>query len=335
MKLATLRNGRPDGQLFVVSSDNTRCVSAGRIAPSLQAALDDWDTALPQLENLSQSLNNHEIAGQAFEQSAALAPLPRAYQWIDGAGYLGHMERVRTLSGSSETAVSGDQPSLHQGASDCLGAPTDPIIVPKADLAIDFEAEIAVITGPVPMGANSAEAARAIRLVTLCNDVALRRLVASDLREGFGFFHSKPVTAFAPIVATPDELGDMWSGNRLNARVDVTVNDQPYGRLQAGVGMNFDFAQIIAAACTTRRLGCGTIIGSGAIANAHDNVLPMGRDDLGFGCIAEARTLEKSKSGTAKTPYLQPGDEVSMIAYDNNNTSIFGTIRQKVELVAG
>lgn len=331
MKLATLSNGKPDGQLFVVSSDLKRCVSAGRIASNLQAALDDWQVAQPELEALSTALNAGDISGQKFEQEAALAPLPRAYQWIDGGGYLGHIERVRALSGGE--APEGEQRVLlHQGASDQMRGACENIIVPMADLSIDLGAEIAVICGPVSMGSDAATAAESIRLVTLCNNITLRRLVAADLEEGFGFFHSKPTTSFAPIVATPDELAGTWQGTRLSARVDIAVNDLALGRLQAGEGMHFDFAHIIAEACRTRNLGAGTIVGSGTIANKHEKPLPLGRDDVGFGCIAEARTLEKALDDVAKTPFLRPGDKVQLAALDADGGALFGTIRQQVKL---
>lgn len=333
MKLASLRNGRPDGQLVVVSRDLQRYVSAGKIAPNLQSALDEWARAAPQLEALSQQLNDGEIVGQPFDAELALAPLPRAYQWIDGSGYLGHLERVRSLKGSQDAGLETKKVLLYQGASDSFSAARDPIVVPQADLAIDYEAEIAVITGPVPMGCSTAEAAGAVRLITLCNDVSLRRLVAEDLQDGFGFFHAKPSTSFAPVVATPDELGDLWYDNKLNATVEVFVNDTPYARLNAGEGVSFDAAEMIAAATRTRDLGTGTIIGLGTIANAHDEILPLKRGDRGFGCIAEARTLEKATSGTASTPFLALGDIVRIVAHHDGH-DLFGAIKQAVEVTA-
>ncbi|UJQ94800.1 fumarylacetoacetate hydrolase family protein [Mariluticola halotolerans] len=332
MKLATLRNGRPDGQLVVVSRDLTRFVSAGRIAPTLQAALDMWEEAAPLLQNLSDELNAGGIAGQDFEAGLALAPLPRAYQWIDAAGYLGHLERVRSLKGSKDAELQSHSPLMYQGGSDSLSAATDAILIPEDGLATDFEAEVAVITGPVPMRATKAEAEAAIRLVTVCNDVSLRRLVVDDLQNGFGFFHAKPATAFAPVVATLDELGDIWRDNRLHARVQVDVNEKLFGQPNAGEGMHFDFADLIVAATQTRQLGCGTIIGSGTVANDHDEVLPIKRDGTGFACIAEARTVEKMKFGKALTPFLNPGDRVRIAARDAEGKAIFGAIEQVVEV---
>lgn len=333
MKLATLRNGRPDGQLVVLSADLARCVSAGRIAPTLQAALDDWDAHAPALAELASQLAAGAIAGQPFDPAMALAPLPRAYQWIDGSGYLSHLERVRTLKGSKDEELQSTRPLLYQGGSDSLSAPTDPILATDADLAIDFEAEVAVIIGAVPMAATREQASAAIRLVTVCNDVSLRRLVADDLQNGFGFFHSKPSTSFAPIVATPDSLGAAWRDNRLHLPIRVEVNGTLYGQPNAGTDMHFDFADLIVEAARTRNLGAGTIIGGGTISNRHDEALPLKRDGIGFACIAEARTVEKLKYGRARTPFLKPGDVVRIGAIAADGVSTFGDITQTVALL--
>lgn len=327
MKLATLRNGRPDGQLVVVSRDHHRCISAGRVAPSLQAALDIWDEAAPALGRLSEALDAGEIAGQPFDPAAALAPLPRAFQWIGGAGYLAHLQRVRG-------DLAAERPLVYQGASDSLAAATDPMLVPEGGLAVDFEAELAAILGPVPMRPERGEAEAAIRLLTLCNDVSLRRLVADDLAEGFGFFHAKPATSFAPIAATPDAFPGLWRDGRLGARVNADVNGKPYGRLDAGADMDVSFTDLIAAAARTRSLGCGTILSSGAIANRHEGILPLKRDGVGFGCIAEARTAEKARFDKAVTPFLDVGDRVRIEAFDREGGSLFGAIDQTVALAA-
>ena len=332
MKLATLKNGRPDGQLVVVSADLTRFVSAGRIAPSLQAALDDWTALAPPLSALAAQLDAGAIAGQPFDSSQALAPLPRAYQWIDGSGYLNHLERVRTLKGSKDEELQSVRPLLYQGGSDSLSAPNDPILATDPDLAIDFEAEVAVIIGPVPIGATREQAAAAIRLVTICNDVSLRRLVLDDLQNGFGFFHAKPSTAFAPIVVTPDGLDGAWRDNRLHLPVRVEVNGTLYGQPNAGTDMHFDFADLIVEAARTRNLAAGTIIGGGTVSNRHDDSLPIKRDGIGFACIAEARTVEKLKYGRARTPFLKPGDTVRIGAMAEGR-SVFGDIAQTVALV--
>ncbi|ODT79740.1 MAG: hypothetical protein ABS76_19425 [Pelagibacterium sp. SCN 64-44] len=332
MKLATLRNGRPDGHLVVLSADLAHYVSAGRIAPTLQAALDDWDALYPALSELSSRLDDGAIAGQSFDPAQALAPLPRAYQWIDGAGYLSHLERVRSLKGSKDAELQSARPLLYQGGSDSLVAATDPILVPDADLALDFEAEIAVIIGPVPMGATRAEASAAIRLITVCNDVSLRRLVLDDLQNGFGFFHAKPATSFAPIVATPASLGGAWRDDRLHLQLRIEVNGTLIGQPDAGADMHFDFADLIVEATRTRSLGAGTIIGGGTVSNRHDESLPIKRDGIGFACIAEARTVEKLKYGRARTPFLKPGDVVRIGAVDAAGKSVFGDIAQRVAL---
>lgn len=334
MKLATLKNGRPDGQLVVVSRDLQRTVSASRIAPNLQAALDNWDAVVPALSALYAQLNAGEIAGQKFDPAACLAPLPRAFQWIDGAGYLSHLERVRSLKGSKNEELQSTHPLMYQGASDSLSAPTDPIAVPNEDLAIDFEAEIAAIVGPVPMRADKATAAAAIRLLTVCNDVSLRKLVVDDLQNGFGFFHAKPSTSFAPVVITPDELGEAWHGNRLHLKVRTLINDALFGQPDAGVDMHFDFAELIVEAVRTRALGAGTIIGSGTVSNRHDEGLPTKKDGIGFACIAEARTVEKIKYGRARTPFLKAGDRVRIAALSGDGVPVFGEIDQIVEVRA-
>ncbi|MCS6759223.1 MAG: fumarylacetoacetate hydrolase family protein, partial [Candidatus Devosia euplotis] len=331
MKLATLKNGRPDGQLVVVSADLTRFVSAGRIAPTLQAALDDWMALASPLSALGAQLGAGAIAGQPFDPAQCLAPLPRAYQWIDGAGYLSHLERVRSLKGIKDEELQSVRPLLYQGGSDSLSAPTDPIITTDSDLAIDFEAEVVVIVGAVPMGATREQAAAAIRLVTVCNDVSLRRLVLDDLQNGFGFFHSKPSTAFAPIVVTPDDLDGAWHDNRLHLPVRVEVNGTLFGQPNAGTDMHFDFADLIVEAARTRNLAAGTIIGGGAVSNRHDESLPIKRDGIGFACIAEARTVEKLKYGRARTPFLKPGDAVRIGAMSEGR-SVFGGITQIVAL---
>lgn len=332
MKLASLRNGRPDGQLVVVSSDLKRTVSASRIAANLQAALDNWDVVIPALTALSDELNAGAIAGQPFDPRQCLAPLPRAFQWIDGAGYLSHLERVRSLKGSKNEELQSTRPLMYQGASDSLSAPNDPIVVTDPELAIDFEGEIAAILGPVPMRADKVTAAASIRLLTVCNDVSLRRLVVDDLQNGFGFFHAKPSTSFAPIVITPDELGSTWRDNRLHLPLRIQINDTLFGQPNAGVDMHFDFADLIVEAARTRNLGAGTIIGSGTVSNRHDEGLPTKKDGIGFACIAEARTVEKLKYGRARTPFLRPGDRVRLAAVNSEGIPVFGEIDQTVAL---
>lgn len=333
MKLASLRANRPDGQLVVVSADGAHYATAGRIAPTLQAALDDWDRAAPQLAALAAELDAGAIAGQAFDPALAHAPLPRAFQWIDGSGYLTHLERVRSLKGSKDAELQSARPLLYQGASDSLSAPTDPITVPADDMALDFEAEVVVITGAVPMRATREQAAAAIRLVGICNDVSLRRLVADDLQNGFGFFHAKPATSFAPFVITPQGLGEAWRDSRLHLPVRIEVNGTLYGQPDAGKDMHFDFADLIVEATRTRALAAGTILGGGTISNPHDETLPIKKDGIGFACIAEARTAEKAKYGRARTPFLAPGDTVRIAAMDAGGKAVFGQIEQVVQVL--
>lgn len=335
MKLATLKNGRPDGQLVVVSRDVQRFVSAGRIAANLQQALDEWEQSEPQLQELSTQLNNGDIAGQAFDSAQALAPLPRAYQWIDGAGYLSHLERVRNLKGSKNEEIQDIRPLMYQGGSDSLSAPTDPILLPSDDLAADFEGELAVILGPVSQAATVEQGNQAVRLFTICNDVSLRRLVVDDLQNGFGFFHAKPSTSFAPVVATPDEFAGLWKDGRLSLTLKIEVNDQLFGQPNTGTDMHFSFGEMIAEAARTRPLGCGTIFGGGTVSNRHDETLPIKRDGIGFACIVEARTVERAKFGKPRTHFLAHGDRVRMTALDNQGASVFGSIDQPVARYEG
>lgn len=334
MKLASLRNGRPDGHLVIVSRDLTRFASAGRIASNLQDALDEWERCAPILKAVSDQLNNGEIAGMPFDPREAVAPLPRAYQWIDGSGYMVHLDRVRSLKGSKDAELQDERPLMYQGGSDSFLAPTAPIVIPQDDLATDFEAEVVVVTGHVPMRPDKQQAGKAIRLIGICNDVSLRRLVLDDLQNGFGFFHAKPATSFAPVLVTPDELGESWRDNRLHLKVRIHVNDSLYGQPNAGTDMRFDFADLIVAAAQTRELGIGTIIGAGTVANAHDEILPLKGDGIGFGCIAEARTVEKIKIGKARTPFLKVGDRVRIQAVDGEGRSVFGAMDQEITLLA-
>jgi fumarylacetoacetate (FAA) hydrolase len=334
MKLASLENGRPDGRLVVVSKDLKTCVAAGRIAPSLQAALDIWETAAPQLRLLAQKLHKGEVAGEPFDPLRALAPLPRAYQWIDCAAYLGHLERVRTLRGSRDVDLQAERPLMYQGASDSLASGHAAIVAPETDLAVDFEAELAAILGPVPMRVQKPQAGSAIRLIGLCNDVSFRRLVNDDLNNGFGFFHSKPATSFAPVLASLDELGEAWRDQRAHVRVRIDRNGKLFGDLDAGADMDFDFADLVVAAANTRNLGTGTILGAGTIANRHAPAAGNGKKTSGYACIAEMRTAEKASLGAARTPFLAPGDRVTIEAFDADGVSIFGAISQSVEVVS-
>lgn len=331
MKLATLRNGTLDGQLAVVSRDLTRFTQASSIAPTLQYALDQWDEVAPELQILSDKLNSRDIIGKPFEFSDAMAPLPRAFQWIDASAYMSHLERVRSAHGSKDAELQERRPIMYQGGSDTLLSATDNIVVSDENLAIDYEAELAVMLSPVKMGASDEEAQSAIRLFTICNDVSLRRLVADDLQEGFGFFHSKPSTSFGPVVATPDELGVAWDGRKLSGRMRSKVNGVLYGQPRTEVDMLFDFPRLIAEAARARNLGAGTILGSGTVANTHDEVLPISSEGIGFSCIVEARTAEKAKTEHATTPFLKFGDRVQIEFLADDGTSPLGSINQLVQ----
>lgn len=332
MKLASLRNGRRDGRLVVVSRDLTRCTDAGTIAPTLQAALDDWERAAPQLAALAESLEHEAVPAERFHEHDALSPLPRAYQWADGSAYVNHVELVRKARGAEMPESFWTDPLMYQGGSDAFLAPRDPILLADEGWGIDLEGEVAVITGDVPMGASIAEAREAIRLFMLVNDVSLRGLIPGELAKGFGFFQSKPSSAFSPVAVTPDELGDAWDGDRLHLTLSVDVNGTPFGRANAGVDMTFGFPELIAHAARTRPLTAGTIIGSGTVSNKLDGGpgRPVAEGGAGFSCIAEIRMIETIASGRPVTPFLRFGDSLRIEMKDRNGRSIFGAIEQTV-----
>ena len=328
MKLGTLRNGRPDGQLVVVSGDLARCVSAGRIAPSLQAALDDWDRAEPALEDLARALENGRIAAQPFDPGTAMAPLPRAYQRIDAMAYASHLERLG--AGPSAPGGASQWPMLHQAASDQLAGPTSPLMIPDGDQSADFGAEIVAVLGRVPIRPSREEAAASVRLLMLANEVTLRRWLAVD-PGAHASLRAKPGTAFAPVAVTPGELKAGWRNERVHLAVRVLLDDMLFGQPDAGK-MKFDFAELVAAAAQTRELGSGTLIGSGIVSNAHNETPPIRREGLGFACLAEARAAEKAKYGRARSPFLKPGNRVRIVAIDAEERPMFGTIDQAVVL---
>ncbi|HEX3406318.1 MAG TPA: fumarylacetoacetate hydrolase family protein, partial [Caulobacteraceae bacterium] len=265
MKLASLKDGR-DGRLVVVSRDLAWCVAAGEVALTLQAALDDWDHCEAQLRALAIQLEVGGVARERFREHDAASPLPRAYQWADGSAYLNHVELVRRARGAEMPPSFFTDPLMYQGGSDGFLAPRDPVPLGDPNWGLDLEAEVAVVTGDVPMGASRAEALGAVRLVMLCNDVSLRNLIPNELAKSFGFFQSKPASAFSPVAVTPDELGDAWRDGKLHGPLLVALNGRPFGRADAGEGMNFDFSQLIAHAARTRRLAAGTIVGSGTVS---------------------------------------------------------------------
>jgi fumarylacetoacetate (FAA) hydrolase len=338
MKLATLKDRTRDGMLVIVSRDLTRCVSARPFAPTLQAALDDWEHVGPRLGDLAHSLELGAVPSERFHEHDALSPLPRAYQWADGSAYVNHVALVRKARGAEMPESFWTDPLIYQGGSDSFLAPRAPVRLPSEDDGIDFEGEVAVITGDVPMGATRETAAAAIRLVLLVNDVSLRNLVPGELAKGFGFFQSKPSSAFSPVAVTPDELGPAWDGGKVSLPLLVTLNGRPFGRADAGVDMTFDFPALIAHAARTRPLAAGSIIGSGTVSNRGPDGGPGKRIEdggVGYSCIAEIRTVETLTAGEARTPFLRFGDTVRIEMKDSAGHSVFGAIEQTVEPADG
>lgn len=323
MKLATLKEGGRDGTLIVVSRDLSRGVKATGIAPTLQAALEDWSNAAPRLASLFDDLQANRAA-DSFELDvrALAAPLPRCYQFVDGSAYLPHVERVRKARGAEVPESFFTDPLMYQGVSDGFLAPFDAIEVENADWGIDFEAEIAVITDDVPMGAGAEECADHIQLITLLNDVSLRGLIPGELAKGFGFLQSKPRSSLAPVVVTPDELGDAWRDSKLHLPLLTHYNGELFGEPEAGEDMQFSFAELVAHAAKSRPLGAGALIGSGTIANQDTR--------LGASCLAEKRMLEIIANGEPSTPFMQFGDRVRIEMKTRSGESIFGAIDQEV-----
>jgi len=323
MKLATLKNNTRDGQLVVVSRDLTRAVTVADIAPTLQYALDNWAQLSPKLENVYQDLNAGKLNDTlTFNQEACESPLPRAYQWADGSAYVNHVELVRKARNAEMPESFWTDPLMYQGGSDTFIGPRDDIMVASEEYGIDFESEVAVITDDVPMAATPEEAAKHIKLLMLVNDVSLRNLIPGELAKGFGFFASKPSSAFSPVAVTPDELGEAWDGTKLHLPLTTHLNGELFGQPNCGVDMTFDFPTIVAHAAKTRALGAGCIVGSGTISN-YDR-------SAGSSCLAEKRMLEIIAEGKPSTPFMQFGNTVRIEMFDNNGDSIFGAIDQKV-----
>lgn len=336
MKLASLRDStqRRDGRLVVVSRDLTRYLDAHSIAPTLQAALDDWARLEPSLQTLSARVNAGE--GTSFDPEKCLSPLPRAFQWADGSAYVNHVELVRKARGAELPPSFWTDPLMYQGGSDGFLAPTEDIPLADAQWGLDFEAEVAVITDDVPQACDARATGEHIRLLMLVNDVSLRGLIAGELAKGFGFFQSKPASAFSPVAVTPDELGSAWDGGRVHLPLRVQLNGRDFGRANAGVDMTFDFPALIAHAAKTRSLAAGTIIGSGTVSNRDANGgpgRPIDEGGLGYSCIAEQRTVEQLRTGSISTPFLSSGDQVKIEMRDANDRSIFGSIDQRVVAV--
>jgi fumarylacetoacetate (FAA) hydrolase len=332
MKLASLKQGR-DGQLVVVSRDLSRFASAAAVAPTLQAALDDWTSAEPRLTEIADSLEAGRIAHRPFDPKAVASPLPRAYQWADGSAYVNHVALVRKARGVEVPPSFWTDPLMYQGGSDVLLGPRDPIVLADEAWGIDLEAEVVVILTDVPMGATRAEADSAIRLMMLVNDITLRNLTPTELAKGFGFFHSKPSSAFTPVAVTPDELGQAWDGAKLNLPLLSFINDAPLGKPICAADMTFDFPTLVMHAAKTRALSAGTILGAGTVSNRDSDGgpgLPIAEGGLGYSCIAEQRTVETIRFGEPKTPYLRFGDRVRIEMRDADGRSIFGMIDQEV-----
>lgn len=321
MKLASLKSGR-DGKLIVVSRDLSKAVDAAHIAPHLQHVLDHWQDTAPKLQALSDQLNNGDINGFAFDPSACAAPLPRAYQWLDGSAYMNHVELARKARGAEMPPNAANDPLMYQGGSDSFLGPRDDIVFPTADYGVDFEGEVAIITGDVPMGVSSDAAERHILLLMLVNDISLRMIAQAELGKGFGFVQGKPSSAFSPVAITPDEFGDAWTDNKVNLTLTADWNGKNFGHPHAGTDMTFDFTQLIAHAARTRPLVAGTIIGSGTVSN-YDR-------STGHVCIVEKRMLEKVETGKAVTPFMAFGDTIKIEMKDSAGQSVFGAIEQKL-----
>ena len=332
MKLASLKHGR-DGRLVVVSQDLNWFTDAFLIAPTLQAALDDWQRCGPRLLALAESLEHEAVPRGRFHERDAASPLPRAYQWVDGSAYVNHVELVRRARGAEMPATFWTDPLMYQGGSDSFLAPRDPIPLADEAWGCDLEAEIVVVVGDVPQGATREQALEAIRLIGLVNDVSLRNLIPAELAKGFGFVQSKPASALSPVLVTPQALGERWKDGKLHGALNVQLNGQDFGKADAGVDMTFDFGTLIAHLAKTRSLGAGTIIGSGTVSNKDADGgpgKPVSEGGLGYSCIAEVRTVETILRGAAETPFLKHGDTVRIEMLDDRHHSIFGAIEQTV-----
>jgi fumarylacetoacetate (FAA) hydrolase len=332
MKLASLRHGR-DGKLVVVSDDLAWCTEAGPEVPTLQSALDDWTRAAPRLKALSDGVNAGSVLRQRFHEREAASPLPRAYQWADGSAYVNHVELVRKARGAKMPESFWTDPLMYQGGSDAFLGPREAIPLKDEAWGCDCEAEVAVIVDDVEMGIDAKAARERIRLVMLVNDVSLRNLIPGELEKGFGFFQSKPASAFSPVAVTPDALGEAWKDAKLHLPMYVALNGKPFGQANAGVDMTFDFGQLIAHAAKSRELAAGTIIGSGTVSNRGGDGgpgKPVSEGGQGYSCIAELRMVETIAAGKPSTPFLKPGDRVEIEMRDARGHSIFGRIDQNV-----
>src|SRR2546427_4559059 len=323
MKLATYKDGSRDGQLVVVSRDLATAHYATGIASKMQQLLDDWSFLSPQLQDLYETLNSGKTRHAfPFEPARCMAPLPRAYQWADGSAFINHVELVRKARNSEVPETFYTDPLMYQGGSDDFIGPCDDVVVASEEFGIDFEAEIAVITADVPMRATPEQALEGIRLVMLANDVSLRNLIPNELAKGFGFFQSKPATAFSPVAVTLDEVGDAWDKGRLHLTLQSTWNGRKVGMCEAGPEMTFHFGQLIAHICKTRNVRAGSIVGSGTVSNKDWS--------HGYSCIAEKRAIETIESGAPKTEFMKFGDTIRIEMKDNDGMSVFGAIEQTI-----
>lgn len=333
MKLASLNAGR-DGKLVLVSRDLTRMVSVSDIAPTLQFALDNWGELHDALQTRYEALENGSISAEPFNQADCASPLPRAYHWADGSAYVNHVELVRKARNAEMPETFWTDPLMYQGGSDTFLAPRAPVLMPQSEgFGIDFEAEIAVIVDDVPMGVTPEQALSYIRLVMLVNDVSLRGLIPAELAKGFGFYQSKPSSAFSPVCVTLDELGEAWQAGKLHLPLLSHLNGELFGKPNAGVDMTFHFGQLIAHAARTRPLVAGTIIGSGTVSNKLNDGpgKPVSEGGVGYSCIAEIRMIETIQQGKPSTPFMDFGDSIQIEMLDNNGQSIFGRIEQVVQ----
>ena len=332
MKLASMPHGR-DGRLVVVSSDLAWYATATHVVRTLQGALDDWERHEPALRALATELEHGAIPRERFHEREVAAPLPRAYQWADGSAYVNHVELVRKARGAELPDSFWHDPLMYQGGSDDLRGAREPIALGDEAWGGDMEAEICVVTGDLPQGVSAADALDQVRLVGLVNDVSLRNLIPGELAKGFGFIQSKPATHFSPVFVTPDELGAAWSGGRLSGVLAVDLNGQPFGRADAGEDCTFDFGTLLAHLAKTRRIGAGSIIGSGTVSNRDPDGSPgrpVAAGGRGYSCIAELRMVETIATGAASTPFLRYGDTVRIELRDAAGHSIFGAIEQDV-----
>jgi fumarylacetoacetate (FAA) hydrolase len=328
MKLASLNQGR-DGKLIIVGRDLTTYTDASHIAPTMQKALEDWKTVAPKLEALYQELNNGTVESKPFSTDAVASPLPRAYQWLDGSAYVKHVELVRKARNAELPESFWTDPLMYQGGSDSFLAPTEDIPFVDESWGLDYEAEVTVVTDDVPLGTKAKDAADHIKLIMLVNDVSLRGLTKGELAKGFGFMQSKPPSAFSPVAITPDELGDSWKGGKVHLPLFSYINDEEFGRPNAGVDMTFNFHQLLEHAAKSRPLCAGTIIGSGTVANLKEDVSGT---NVGSSCLAERRMLE-TMAGKTVTPWMKPNDTIRIEMLDEAGNNIFGSIQQKVAQV--